>query len=253
MRTTVTDNLAHAIANELLISRDVQQMKGASGMGAAADVGKNPIAAMKEFTGSIENFAAVVGGPLMAPAAKALDALAHSIEDFTSRLQKTQGWLPSADDLKNAPFGGPSPDAAIAALYADRRPLSPGGPGPSGWDVLNEWAAGAPMQLPGATPATPVGAMPFAPIHGRDPRSPQSGPYAYYPTKSPAAEVSVSGAATVDQTLNVRIDPSPWFKAIVDQALQNSQTLVPLIGNGTGAMDSDAGPHRSGPAGIGRM
>ena len=73
------------------------------------------------------------------------------------------------------------------------------------------------------------------------------------PDQSPAAEVSVSGAATVDQTLNVRIDPSPWFKAIVDQALQNSQTLVPLIGNGTGAMDSDAGPHRSGPAGIGRM
>jgi hypothetical protein len=66
-----------------------------------------------------------------------------------------------------------------------------------------------------------------------------------------AMPVNVSGQADINQQLTIRVDPSPWFKAMVDQALQNSQTLVPLIGGGAGAMDSDAGPHRSGPGGIG--
>jgi hypothetical protein len=83
MRTTVTDNLAHVIANESLIARDTAQMKGASGMGAAADVGKNPVAAMAELTASISNFGAVVGSPMMAGAAKALDSLARAIGTFT--------------------------------------------------------------------------------------------------------------------------------------------------------------------------
>ena len=58
MRTTVTDNLAHAIANELLIGRDVAQMKNASGSAAlAASIGQNPAAVMAEITNSISNFA----------------------------------------------------------------------------------------------------------------------------------------------------------------------------------------------------
>jgi hypothetical protein len=140
-------------------------------------------------------------------------------------------------------LGDASGNAGIAGILKK-------GPNWSDQDIKN-WAAGAPMQLPGATPATPAGVMPYLPTHGRDVHSPQSGPYAYYPTKS--AEVSVSGQADINQQLTIRVEPSSWFKAMVDAALQNSQTLVPLIGNGTGAMDSDAGPHRSGPAGIGRM
>ena len=82
---------------------------------------------------------------------------------------------------------------------------------------------------------------------GRDPRSPSARiDGAYYPPR----DVNVSGQADINQQLTIRVDPSLWFKAMVDQALQNSQTLVPLIGGGSGAMDSDAAPHR-GPGGIG--
>jgi hypothetical protein len=63
--------------------------------------------------------------------------------------------------------------------------------------------------------------------------------------------VTVNGQAQVDHEITVRIEASPLLQAIVDQARQQSETTVPLIGGGTGAMDSDAGPHRSG--GIGRM
>jgi hypothetical protein len=260
-RTTVTDLLTHGAVNTPLINRDVQQMKGASGMGAAADVGKNPVAAMKEFTGSIENFAAVVGGPLMGPAAKALDALARSIEDFTSRVQ---GLWPSGDDLKNAPFGGPSPDAAIRDWDAQRlgapgvsgpggwdtsfgRPWTPGAAGPGGWSLLPQsdrppagpmelpqaWtpagtiAAGAPMRLPGAMPASPVGTK-LEPYH----------------------QVNVSGQAQVDHTVRVEVTLDPDLRAKIDQVLNNQSFTVPLIGGGGGRMDSDAGPHRGG---IGSM
>ena len=113
---------------------------------------------------------------------------------------------------------------------------------------------GAPLALPGAKPASPTGTLFNPPSHlttlgpGRDVHSP-TGEHAYYPPDHPP-QVSVSGQADINQQLTIRVDPSPWFKAIVDQALQNSQTLVPLIGGGSGAMDSDAGPHR-GPGGIG--
>jgi hypothetical protein len=84
---------------------------------------------------------------------------------------------------------------------------------------------------------------------GRDVHSP-SGTGGYYPPKSPA-EISVSGSAQVDHEITVRIEASPLLQAIVDQARQQSETTVPLIGDGSGRMDSDAAPHRVG--GIGRM
>ena len=66
MRTTVTDNLAHAIANELLIERDVAQMKKVAGSeDLAASIGQNPAAVMTEITNSLSNFAAVMTDPLM--------------------------------------------------------------------------------------------------------------------------------------------------------------------------------------------
>jgi hypothetical protein len=66
-----------------------------------------------------------------------------------------------------------------------------------------------------------------------------------------AMPVNVSGQATVDHEITVRIEPSPLLNAIVEQARQQSETTIPLIGGGSGRMDSDAGPHRNG--GIGRM
>ena len=64
-------------------------------------------------------------------------------------------------------------------------------------------------------------------------------------------QVTVSGAATVDHEITVRIEASPLLQAIVDQARQQSEFTVPLIGGGNGRMDSDAAAHR-GP-GIGSM
>jgi hypothetical protein len=232
----------------LLISRDVEQMKGSSGLSAAADVGKNPIAAMKEFTGSIENFAAVVGGPLMGPAAKALDSLAHSIEDFTSRVQKVKGFWPSADEQKTYhAFSGPSPDAAIRDWDAQRLG-APGAAGPGGWSLLPQsdrpparpmevpqsWtpagtiAAGEPMQLPGAQPASPVGTK-LEPYH----------------------QVTVAGQAELQQSLNVTITLDPEIRAMIASSRQSASVTIPLAGGGTGRMDSDAGPTRSG--GVGSM
>ena len=84
MRTTVTDQLAHAIANELLINRDVAAVKAASSSkDAAALIGQNPFAALKELTESISNFMAVVVDPAMPAAAHALDVLAHALSGIT--------------------------------------------------------------------------------------------------------------------------------------------------------------------------
>jgi hypothetical protein len=67
----------------------------------------------------------------------------------------------------------------------------------------------------------------------------------------PAQAVSVSGAAQIDHEITVRIEPSPLLTVIVDQARQQSETTVPLIGGGIGQMDADASPHRRG--GIGHQ
>jgi hypothetical protein len=107
---------------------------------------------------------------------------------------------------------------------------------------------------------------------GRDPRSPSTGTGAYFPPSTPAEEihlpqwpqqpkgqpqpqgpqaVNVSGEAQVEHEVTVRIEPSPLLTAIVEQARAAVNFTVPLIGGGSGRMDSDAGPHRSG--GIGSM
>jgi hypothetical protein len=260
-RTTVTELLTHGAVNTPLINRDVRQMKDASGIGAAADIGKNPIAAMKEFTGSISNFAAVAGGPLMAPAAKALDALAHSIEDFTSRVQKVKGFWPSADDQKTYhAFSGPSPDAAIADFFADRRPLSPGGPGAGGWDLLNEWR----HPSDGTPPAAAMPEHHWGPWHaGGSPSGPLM-PKSWTPSgtalsggadnaklaAASAMPVNISGQAELQQTLNITIQLDPEIRAQI-AAARSASVTIPLAGGGSGRMDSDAGPHRAG--GVGSM
>jgi hypothetical protein len=304
MRTTVTDNLAHVIANELLINRDVAQMKGATGSAELAGrIGQNPTAAMAQFTGALTDFAATLGGPLMGPAGAGLEKLGNAVKFAEKQLGDFDEAHPAAAPYANAAVVG---GGAAALGWAGWKAvtgvgrgimgaLGLGGGAASGADAGGAAAAGAGwlagvsgllpaiglnigdaignkgirdilkkgpqwsdqdiknwarMQLPGATPASPIGTMPYLPTHGRDVHSPQTGPYSYYPPKG-AEEVSVSGQATMEQTLNVRIDPSPWFAALVDQVRQQAQATIPLIGGGTGRMDSDAGPTRSG--GIGHM
>ena len=312
MRTTVTDNLAHAIANELLISRDVAQMKGASGSAdLAARVGQNPVAALAQFTGALTDFAATLGGPLMPAAAAGLEKLGNAVKFAEKQLGDFDKAHPELAPAANVGVIG----GGVAALgwagwkavtgagrgIMSALALGGGGGGAAGgaeaatgsglggivgnlmsfgnlpglinlltddnrtarakandaaiWAKLFGPSAGAPMQLPGATPPSAVGAplglyRPATMGPGRDVHSPQTGPYSYYPPKG-AEEVSVSGQATMEQTLNVRIDPSPWFTALVDQVRQQAQATIPLIGGGTGRMDSDAGPTRTG--GIGHM
>jgi hypothetical protein len=257
MRSTVTDNLAHAIALQRLNERDVAQMGNASSSAQlAANIGQNPVAALAELTASISNFGAVVGGPLMGPAAKALDSLARSIEDFTSRLQKTKGFWPSADDQKTYhAFSGPSPDAAIADLYADRRPLSPGGPGAGGWDLLNEWRHPLPEHQwgpwhAGGSPTNPIMPQAWTPTGTALSGGADNAKLA----AASAMPVTVSGQATVEHTVhldvNVTLDPS--LRAKIDQIANSAVDFtVPLAGGGVGRMDSDAAPHRTG--GIGSM
>jgi hypothetical protein len=108
MRTTVTDNLAHAIANELLINRDVAQMKGASGSAdLAGHIGQNPTAALAELTGALSNFGATVMSPAVAAAAPAIHALSQEIEKFSHTVGEFNKKHPTA-----AAAEGP---AAIAA------------------------------------------------------------------------------------------------------------------------------------------
>lgn len=82
-RTTVTDNLAHLIGNERLIERDIAALKAASGAEAGDRIKENTIAAFKEFTASLDNFATVAGSPAMQSAGPLLDSWAHHIANMT--------------------------------------------------------------------------------------------------------------------------------------------------------------------------
>ena len=113
-------------------------------------------------------------------------------------------------------------------------------------------AAGAPEHHWGPWHAGGTASGPIItdrPFLGRDPRSPQTGPYSYTPKG--AEEISVSGQAVLQQTLNVTISLDPEIRAQIEAARQSASVSIPLIGGGSGRMDSDAGPHR-GP-GIGSM
>jgi hypothetical protein len=65
------------------------------------------------------------------------------------------------------------------------------------------------------------------------------------------ASVTVNGQAQVEHTLNVNITLDPALRGEIDQVRNGQAFTVPLIGGGSGRMDSDAGPHRVG--GVGHM
>lgn len=60
----------------------------------------------------------------------------------------------------------------------------------------------------------------------------------------------MSGQAQVQQTIHLEVRLDPDLRAKIEEAV-NSRYEVPLIGGGTGRMDSDAGPTRIG--GIGHF
>jgi hypothetical protein len=66
-----------------------------------------------------------------------------------------------------------------------------------------------------------------------------------------AMPVNISGQAELQQSLNVTITLDPEIRAMIASSRQSASVTIPLIGGGTGRMDSDAGPTRSG--GVGSM
>lgn len=110
-RSTVTDNLIHAIANEFLTSKDVEQMKGAMGLGAADTVSRNPVAAFDEMVNSLSNFGAVLTNPAMKDAAAIMHNIAGSIAEFSASLSEWQKNNPKAAEA----LGVAVPAGAAAA------------------------------------------------------------------------------------------------------------------------------------------
>jgi hypothetical protein len=151
--------------------------------------------------------------------------------------------------------GAASLPGLIDLLTDDRRSPAAKANDAAVLDKIRSWiwgpGPGAPMALPGASPASPIGTplSLYRPLQGRDVHSPSTGPFSYYPAEG-GKEVSVSGEARIDHEITVRIEPSPLLTAIVDQSRQKMETTIPLIGGGSGRMDSDAGPTR---VGIGHM
>lgn len=101
-----------------------------------------------------------------------------------------------------------------------------------GRDVHSPTGYGVPGQMPYFPPSQPI----------TIPQAQQS---------APPASVTVNGQAQVDHTVKVEVSLSPGLEAKIDQIVNSQTFTVPLIGDGSGRMDSDAGPHRAG--GIGAM
>ena len=125
-RTTVSDNLAHLISNERLIERDTKAMKNASGLEAGDRLAENPVAAFKELTASLTNFATVLGSPAMKNVGSILDTVAGSIGSFS----KTLGdWQKENPELAKIMSGGAIAGGAggsLALLYGGIQGLTSG-------------------------------------------------------------------------------------------------------------------------------
>jgi hypothetical protein len=260
------------------------------GAATDATLGQNPGAELAALGAAITQFGAEVTGPAVKAAGPAMLAIAQAVQTAASMIDKAAkdhpiaataasggaiagvawaGWK-VAEGIWNKIFGGgggggPAATKAgsgvlgavggmasaaslpilIDALTNDNR--TPGAKANDAAAIawIKSWFPGRPSvsgpQLPsGGVPA----AMPF--LHGRDVHSPQTGPYSYTPR-----EVTVSGQAQVQHTVNVNVSMEPGLMARIEQAISSIGFTVPLIGGGTGRMDSDAAPHRHG--GIGSM
>jgi hypothetical protein len=209
------------------IAKDTAWLDKAQGLSAAdMAIRRDPGLAWQGLKSSVDSLVGTTGESIRA--AGLLTEAAQALSRYTEGLTKeTQAQV----------HGAPSPAGEEERRRLNRLIFGEDSP-EGGLDILKRklWGGG------GAPPIVPAPS-------GRDVHSPSVGPYAYHPAAP--GSVSVSGAATVDHTVHVEVTLDPDLRAKIDQISLSQNFTVPLIGDGAGRMDSDAGSHRSG--GIGHQ
>jgi hypothetical protein len=216
------------------IEKDTALLANAKGLSAADQaIREDPGLAWEGLKNSVDSLVGTTGEGIKA--AGLLTQAAQDLSQFTAGLNK---------EMQAQAKGAPSPASEETNRHLNRLVFGED-TNEGALDIIkrkfgwlahpSEWFGGTPLTAPGAP--TPGG--------GRDVHSPSTGPYSYFPAGNPAS-VNVSGQAQVDHQVTITINPSPLLQAIVDQARQQTDFTVPLIGGGNGRMDSDAAPHRGG-------
>jgi hypothetical protein len=253
------------------IEKDTALLAHAQGLSAAdLAIHQDPGLAWQGLKSSIDSLVGTTGESVRA--ADLLTQAAQALSRYTEGLTKE-----SAAQAKGAPSPGGEDERRRLNRLVFGEDSAEGG-----LDLIKEklgWLM-HPSQWVGAPGPTapPSGAFPIAHIPvGRDPRSPSTGTNAYFPPSAPVqttlppreqqpqgltlpsqaqqpaapASVTVNGQAQIDHTVHVEVTLDPDLRAKIDQVVNSQAFTVPLIGGGTGRMDSDAGAHRAG--GIGSM
>jgi hypothetical protein len=224
------------------ISKDYALLGNAPGLSAADKaLHEDPGLAWQGVKNSISGLIGAVGESIqsagvMTGAARWISGITEDVTKETAAKAKGEGWLARAHldamakgslwtaGYRDDELGRELDREHVRATASAGRSAGLSFRGASDWEVKSQG-----LTLPSQAPQQPQG--------------PQA--------------VNVSGQAQVEHTVhldvNVTLDPS--LRAKIDQIANSSAVdfTVPLIGGGSGRMDSDAGPHRSGPGGIGAM
>ena len=219
-KSTVTDNLAHFIANQSLLERDNAMAANAPGFKAANDIGQNPVAAFAELTTALSNFGTVLGGPAIANAGPLLDGLAKGITSLTDGLLKVESMVgEKAHALHEFLFPKPVTQATDFGEIYEHAKLRQADNHPIIWGERDMEGARA-------------GALSRLMDGGHT--SPQ--------------EVDVHGEATVTVPVSVTVTASSELISAVQDAKDAAKTmraqmsLNPVAGGHSGRMNSDAMP-----------
>jgi hypothetical protein len=250
------------------IEKDTALLANAKGLSAADQaIREDPGLAWTGLKSSIDSLVGATGESVKF--AGAVTDAAQAISRFTEGLtRETQAQAkgapsPAGEDerrrLNRLMFGEDSTEGGLDLIKqklgwlmhpSEWMPKPPEDPGQAARE--RQFHALNPTGLPGQNvpPVPPASLIALPPIPGRDVHSPSLGEHAYYPP-APPQSVNVTGQATVEHTVRVEVTLDPDLRAKIDQVANGQEFTVPLIGDGSGRMDSDAGPHRSG--GIGAM
>jgi hypothetical protein len=232
------------------IGKDTALLANAPGLSAAdMAIHQDPGLAWQGLKSSIDSLVGTTGESVRA--ADLLTQAAQALSRYNEGLTKE-----SAAQAKGEPSpGGEDERRRLNRLFFGEDSAE------GGLDLIQKklgWLMHPSQWLGPSEPTAPTsGAFPVAHIPmGRDPRSPSTGPNAYFPPQGPQQPqgpqaVSVSGQAQVEHTMHLEVTLDPDLRAKIDRIDNSLDFTVPLIGGGTGRMDSDAGPHRAG--GIGSM
>jgi hypothetical protein len=231
------------------IGKDMALLANAQGLSAAdMAIHQDPGLAWQGLKSSIDSLVGTTGESVRA--ADLLTQAAQALSRYTEGLTKE-----AAAQAKGEPSPGGEDERRRLNRLVFGEDTNEGG-----LDLIKKklgWLMHPGEWIGPSEPTAPAsGAFPLAHIPmGRDPRSPSTGPQAYFPPQSAQPQgpqaVSVSGQAQVDHTVHVEVRLDPDLRAKIDQVVNSQAFTVPLIGGGSGQMDSDAAPHR-GP-GIGSM